>query len=176
MRTLVVGAGAVGGYFGAKLVRAGVPVTFVARGETLRRLRERGLRIDSAREGLLRIEPVDGVESPAARGPFDLVLVCVKAQDTADALRDVAAGLDPDAIILSLQNGVESEETIERLLGIPPMLRALAFIGAESVEPGIVRHVSGGTIVVGEPDDRPSPRLDRLTSALRAAAIEVRMP
>ncbi|MGH7859074.1 MAG: ketopantoate reductase family protein, partial [Candidatus Binatia bacterium] len=176
MRTLIVGAGAVGGYFGMKLARAGSPVTFLARGETLRQLRETGLRVESDGEGSFLLSPVDAVESPAGHGPFELVFVCVKAQDTALAVGGLGAVLAPDAIVLSLQNGIESEETIERRLGIPPMLRAVAFIGAESTAPGVIRHVSGGTIVLGEPDDRPSARLERLVAVLRAATIAVRIP
>ncbi|MBI2963766.1 MAG: 2-dehydropantoate 2-reductase [Deltaproteobacteria bacterium] len=172
MRALIVGTGAVGGYFGAKLARAGHAVVFVARGENLRALAERGLEIDAA-ASRSRLCPVRAVASARGEGPFDLVLVCVKVPDTASALGGVAAELAPRAIVLSLQNGIESEPTIERLLGLPPLLRALAYVGAELVAPGVVRHTSGGTIVVGEIGALRSERLERLRRWLEEASIEV---
>ena len=175
MRTLIVGAGAVGGYFGAKLARAGRDVIFTARGAQLRALREQGLELQSI-EGNFTLSPIRAVESPRGEGPFALVLVCVKAQHTETALRDLAPELAADPLVLSLQNGVESEPIIERLLGLPPILRALAYVGAEIVAPGVLRHASGGTIVVGEPDDRRSARLERLERFLKDAAIEVTVP
>jgi len=150
-------------------------VVFTARGEHLRALRERGLDLQSI-EGDRRVAPIRAVESPRSEGPFALVLVCVKAQHTEAALRDLGRELAADSLVISLQNGVESEPLIERLLGLPPMLRALAYVGAEIVAPGALRHVSGGTIVVGEPDDHRSARLERLERFLSNAAIEVAVP
>src|SRR6202008_3526150 len=74
------------------------------------------------------------------------------------------------------QNGVESEEAIERLLGLPALLRATAYVGVELIRPGVIYHTSGGTIVVGELDDRRSSRLDRLERFLREASIDVIVP
>jgi 2-dehydropantoate 2-reductase len=103
-------------------------------------------------------------------------LVCVKAHDTARAVESLANELEPEASVVSLQNGVESEPAIERLLDLPPLLRAIAYVGAELIAPGVVRHVSGGTIVIGEPDDRHSERLVRLERVLRDAGIDVVIP
>jgi 2-dehydropantoate 2-reductase len=160
MRILIVGAGAVGGYFGAKLARAGHEVVFTARGANLEALCASGLTIDGV-EGRFTISPAHAVESPHGQGPF---------------ARGLAAELAPGADVVSLQNGVESEPMIERLLGIPPILRAIAYVGAELVAPGVVRHASGGTIVVGELDDRRSERLERVEGALRDAGIDVVVP
>jgi 2-dehydropantoate 2-reductase len=175
VRVLIVGTGAVGGYYGAKLVRAGHDVVFTARGENLHALRTRGLKIAGI-EGDVTLESVRAVETPRGSGPFSLVLVCVKFQHTESALDGVAAELAPDADVISLQNGVESEPAIERFLGIRRMLRALAYVGVELVAPGNVRHSSGGTIVVGELDDRPSERLARVEKIFRDAAIDVVIP
>jgi 2-dehydropantoate 2-reductase len=175
LKILIVGAGAVGGYFGAKLARAGHEVVFTARGENLRALIERGLAVESF-EGDFVLTKIRAVESASGEGPFSLVLVCVKAYDTARALEGLGSELEAEAAVVSLQNGVESEPSIERLLDLAPMLRAIAYVGAELVAPGVVRHVSGGTIVVGEPDDRRSERLGRLVRLLRDAAIDVVIP
>jgi len=175
LRTLIVGAGAVGGYFGAKLARAGNYVVFTARGDHLRALQAHGLAMRGI-SGELTIAPARAVESAIGSGPFSLVLVCVKFQDTEPALRALRAELAPDALVVSLQNGVESESLIERVLDLAPILRGLAYVGSEIVAPGVLHHASGGTIVVGEPDDRRSPRLQRLERFLTAAGIEVVVP
>ena len=175
MRVLIVGAGAVGGYFGAKLAAAGNEVVFTARGEHLAALRRAGLVVEQA-SGELRLAFVDAVDSARGRGPFDLLLVCVKAHHTVAALDGVAAELADGAIVLSLQNGIESEATIERLLGMRSLLSGTAYVGVELVAPGVIRHTSGGTIVAGEIDGRPSERLERLERMLAAASIELLVP
>jgi len=175
LKILIVGAGAVGGYFGAKLARAGHEVVFTARGKNLQALIERGLAVESF-EGDFVQARIRAAESASGQGPFSLVLVCVKAYDTARAIETLGSELELEASVISLQNGVESEPTIERLLGLPPMIRAVAYVGAELVAPGVVRHVSGGTILIGEPDDRRSQRLERIERLLRDAAIDVVVP
>jgi 2-dehydropantoate 2-reductase len=175
LKILIVGAGAVGGYFGAKLARAGHEVGFTARGKNLQALIERGLAVESF-EGDFVQARIRAVESASGQGPFSLVLVCVKAYDTARAIETLGSELELEASVISLQNGVESEPAIERLLDLPPLIRAVAYVGAELVAPGVVRHVSGGTILIGEPDDRRSQRLERVERLLRDAAIDVVVP
>jgi 2-dehydropantoate 2-reductase len=175
MRILIVGSGAVGGYFGGRLAQAGQDITFLARDDNLRALSEQGLRIEGGGRDFT-VSPVKAIASPDGGDSFDLVIVCVKVLDTLAAVSGLRPHLGEAAIVISLQNGVESEPTIERALGLPPMLRALAFIGAELVAPGIIHLVEGGTIVVGEEDGRRSQRLDRLEHILRDAGIEVRVP
>jgi 2-dehydropantoate 2-reductase len=165
----------VGGYFGAKLALAGHDVMFTARRENLAALRRRGLTIERA-ERDLHIAAPRAAESPRGEGPFELVLVCVKARHTDTALAGLDGELESGAIVISLQNGVESEDKIEQLLGVPSLLRATAYVGVELVRPGVVRHTSGGTIVVGEVDGRRSERLERLERLLSEAAIEVVVP
>jgi 2-dehydropantoate 2-reductase len=175
MRTLIVGAGAVGGYYGAKLARAGHDVVFTARGHNLEAIRDRGLRLESM-EGPIVVSPARVLETPRCEPAFELVLICVKAQHTEAALEDVREVMRSSTLVLSLQNGVESEALIERSLGIAPMVRGLAYVGVELVAPGTIRHSSGGTVVIGEPDDRPSLRLERLAKLLREASIDVVVP
>ena len=144
MKVLIVGAGAVGGYFGAKLARAGHEVVFTARGKNLQALIERGLAVESF-EGDFVQARIRAAESASGQGPFSLVLVCVKAYDTARAIETLGSELELEASVISLQNGVESEPTIERLLGLPPMIRAVAYVGAELVAPGVVRRTRCST-------------------------------
>lgn len=175
MRTLIVGTGAVGGYYGAKLARAGHDVVFTARGRNLEAIRDRGLRLESF-ESPIVVSPARALETPQGEAVFELILICVKAQDTEAAVEDLRSAVGADTLLLSLQNGVESEALIERLLGIGPMIRGLAYVGVELVAPGTVRHSSGGRVVIGESDDRLSSRLRRLEGLLREASIEVLVP
>ncbi len=175
MRTLIVGTGAVGGFYGAKLARAGHEVVLTARGRNLEEIRARGLRLESF-QGDISVSPARAAETARGLAPFELVLVCVKAQDTEAALEGLSGAIDADTAVVSLQNGVESEELIERLLRLEPMIRGLAYVGVELVAPGVVRHSSGGTILIGERDDHPTPRLERLERLLREAEVEVVVP
>src|SRR5262249_55339404 len=106
MRILVCGAGAVGGYFGARLALGGHAVTFVARGATLVALRARGLSVRLATEAL-RLAAVRVVEDPAAAESPDIILVCVKSHATAEVAAALRPAVRPDTIVLSLQNGIE---------------------------------------------------------------------
>jgi 2-dehydropantoate 2-reductase len=171
MRTLVMGSGAVGAYFGGKLALAGEPVVFVARGANLGALRAGGLRIEG-RAGVVQLDGVHAVEQPAAAGPCELVLVCVKSYDTAAAAVALRPVVGPETIVLSLQNGIENEGILAAALALPPLLGGLTHIGAELVAPGVVRHDSGGRIVFGEPDGRRSARAQRLVELFGRARID----
>jgi 2-dehydropantoate 2-reductase len=178
MRTLVMGAGAVGAYFGGKLARAGADVVFVARGANLDALRAGGVRVeagvspaDAAGAPALHLTPVRAVADPAEAGPVDLILVCVKSYDSAAAAAALRPIVTPDTIVLSLQNGIENEAILAGALGLPPLLGGLTHIGAELVAPGVVRHDSGGRIIFGELDGCRSARADRLAQLCSAAGI-----
>src|SRR6185436_3772348 len=165
MRILIHGAGAVGGYFGARLAHGGHAVTFVARGANLEALRRDGLTVRLDGE-TLRTSPVQAVAEPREAASPELVLVCVKSYDTAaaaDALRPVVG---PETIVLSLQNGVENEDILARGLGLPPLLVGLTRIGVELVAPATIHYSGRGTIVFGEPDGRQTPRGRRVADAL----------
>ena len=107
MKILVMGAGAVGNYFGARLQEAGEDVIFCARGENLRVLREKGLEIQSPR-GDVAIR-VKATGDPREFAPYDLILFCVKAYHTEAAARAIDGCLNAGGAVLTLQNGVESE-------------------------------------------------------------------
>ena len=170
MHVLVLGAGAVGGYFGARFAEGGHDVTLVARGANLAALRRDGLTLQLPGE-TRRLAGIGAVADPADAPPADLVLVCVKSHDTAaaaDALRPVVR---PDTIVLSLQNGVENEAVLADRLGLPPLLVGLTFIGVELVAPGTVHYTGRGEMLFGEPDGTESPRARTVAGACAAAAV-----
>ena len=170
MRILVLGAGAVGGYFGARLAEGGHDVTFVARGKNLEALRRDGLTVRLA-ERTLHLAPVHAVGDPAHAPRPDLVLVCVKSYDTAAAAAALRPVVGPETIVLSLQNGIENEEVLARALGLPPLMIAFTRIGVALVAPATIEYSGRGTIVFGEPDGRETSRARRVAEALAAAGV-----
>jgi len=171
MRILVYGAGAVGGYFGARLALGGHDVTFVARGENLAALRRQGLVVRMPTGEALRVVPARAVGDPAEAAPAELVLVTVKSYDTPTAATALRPVVGPETALLSLQNGIENEDVLARLLGLPPLMVALTRIGVELVAPGAVAYSGRGAILFGEPDGRETPRARRVAEAFAAAAV-----
>jgi 2-dehydropantoate 2-reductase len=174
MRVLVVGAGGVGGFFGAKLARAGESVVFLARGEHLAAIRRDGLRVRSTLEGesSVRVEAVDTV---AGLPTVDMVLFCVKSFDTEAAAAAIRPAIGPDTGVVSLQNGVDNEEKIDAVLGAGHALGGAAYVFATIEAPGVIVHRFAGRIVFGELDGAVRPRAERLREALAGAGVPVEL-
>ena len=170
MKILVMGSGAVGGYFGAKLARAGEAVTFVARGTHLNAIRAHGLRIKSRVEGEF-VVTAPATDDPGGTGPADLVLFCVKSFDTEATARALGGAVGPETAILSLQNGVDNEEKIGAIVGPGHVLGGVAYIFATIESPGVIVHSLYGRIVFGELDGSESPRAERIRQTLNRAGI-----
>ena len=169
MRIAVFGAGAVGGFYGALLARAGHEVHFVTRGAQLDALRTKGLRVDSRMLGNVTVAPVSATDRTADIGPAAIVLVCVKAHQTREILDDLVPLVGEDTLIVPMQNGVESDEILAARFGRARVPAAVVYVGATLVEPGLVRHVANGSIVIGaRPGFDPS-RLTGLRDALTPA-------
>ncbi len=169
MNILVMGAGAVGAYFGARLRASGEDVVLCARGENLRAIRERGLDITSVR-GDFRIEVVS-TDQPRDFAPYDLILFCVKAYDTTAAAEAVSGCLKPGGAILTLQNGVENEATLAGIFGREAVMGGNARVGVEMVAAGKIVHLSTGEIDFGELDGRETDRVRAIASVFRRAGI-----
>ena len=170
MRVLVLGAGAVGGYFGARLAEGGHDVTFVARGDNLDALRRDGLTVRLA-DRTMHLSPVHAVREPADAPRPALVLVCVKSHDTPAAAAALRPVVSADTIVLSLQNGIENEEILARELALPPLMVACTRIGVALVAPATIEYSGRGTIVFGEVDGRESPRARQVAATLAAAGV-----
>ncbi len=169
MKILVMGAGAIGAYFGAKLKLAGEDVYFCARGPHLRALRERGLTMrGSPGQTELRIPSSD---DPSEFAPYDLVLFCVKSYDTIAAARQLAGCLGPEGVVMTLQNGVENEDALCTVFPRSAVMGGNARVGAEIVAPGTLVHSAYGYIEFGELDGAETPRAIRLAEMLRRAGI-----
>jgi 2-dehydropantoate 2-reductase len=172
MRIAVIGAGGVGGYFGAKLARAGESVVMLARGAHLAAIRRDGIRVRSAPEGD-SVATVEAVESLAGQPPVDMALFCVKSFDTRSAAEALRPVLGASTGVVSLQNGVDNEEIIDEVLGRGVALGGAAYVFAGIEAPGVIRHTFAGRIVFGELDGRVSDRATRLRDALARGGVPV---
>lgn len=164
MRIAVLGSGAVGGYYGAKLARAGHDVTLVARGRHLQAIRERGLEIKSPMLGDFTVR-ANAEEDTAKAGPVDLVLVAVKAYDNPTALPMLRPLVGPGTTVLTLQNGVDSAGEVAAVIGEHAVLGGTTYIATALAEPGVIEQT--GThrrIVFGEVFGE----LPRMTDRVRA--------
>lgn len=174
MRIVVMGSGGTGGYFGAKLARAGEDVTFVARGAHLAALRAHGMRIKSAVEGEWTVR-APAVERLDGLPPADLVLFCVKSFDTEEAAALIRPVVGPDTGVLSIQNGVDNEEKLARVLGAGHVLGGAVRVFATIEAPGVITHTFGGHLAFGEMDGRDTPRARALVAACQKASIPVEL-
>lgn len=175
LRILVMGAGAMGGYFGGRLARTGEAVVFVARGEHLKATRDHGLTVRSVTGDFTVTAPAtdDPRRVPELIGPVDLVLFCVKSYDTEAAAEALRPALSPETAVLTLQNGVVNAETLTRLLGSGRILGGLVYGFAVIERPGVIRHTQGGRIVFGELDGAVRPRTTRFLEAGRRASFPI---
>jgi 2-dehydropantoate 2-reductase len=174
MRVAILGSGAVGGYYGARLARAGHDVSFIARGAHLAAIRERGLQISSPLGDFVVTAPAE--EDPSKIGPVDLVVIAVKTYDNPAALPLLGPMLGGDTVALTVQNGVDSARDVAAVAGESRTLGGTTYIASALEAPGVI--VQTGThrrIVFGEtfgPLPRLTDRVQKLQQALSAADIQ----
>lgn len=172
-RYAVIGAGGVGGYFGGRLAHAGADVSFLARGSHLAAMRTAGLRVRSY-YGDFHVERVHATDDPAEIGCVDYVLICVKCWDTLEAARAAGAMVGPHTAVISLQNGVEKEETIAGVVGPEHVVGGLTYVISRIAAPGAIEQIGPtAKVVVGERDGQVTPRALDLARDFRAAGIDL---
>jgi len=173
MRIAIIGAGAVGGYYGALLSRAGADVSFVARGAHREAIRTNGLRIIGV-QGDFTVQ-VPAEDDPSRIGPVDVVMLTVKTYDNASAFPLLAPLLGPDTCVLTLQNGVDSANDLAGVVGESRVLAGPTYIATAIEAPGVIRQTgSHRRIVFGEVFDPPAtitPRVQDLADLMCAADI-----
>ncbi|GAA1277366.1 ketopantoate reductase family protein [Pseudonocardia aurantiaca] len=170
MKILVVGAGATGGWYGARLAAAGRDVTFLVRAGRVAVLRERGLRLTGADDEVITPRTVTAAELD---GPYDVVLVAVKALALEQATEDFAPAVGPDTMVVPFLNGMAHVDTLtarfgDRVLG--GVIRIATTVGQDGE---IVRLAPFADLTVGELDGSDSPRVKKLVAQLAAAGFDV---
>jgi len=177
MRIAVFGAGSVGGYFGGRLAEAGQDVVFICRGDHLKAIQRDGLRVEST-EGDFIVQPAQASNDPAAVGPVDAILVCVKAWQVPQAAEALHPMIGAETIVVPLQNGVEAPSQLQAALGTDHVLGGLCRIMSSVVAPGHIRHAGIDPYVAfGRLDKEQSQVAERLRGAFsHAKGVRVEMP
>jgi 2-dehydropantoate 2-reductase len=172
MRIAVIGAGGIGGIYGAALAKAGADVTFVARGAHLAAIRENGLRIEGDR-GETHIQPAQATADIAGIGVVDYVLLCVKLWDVESAGEQIRPIVGPQTSVVPLQNGVDAADRLIPLLGREVLMGGSAFVTGSIVAPGVIRQT--GTyhrMTFGELDGGVRARGERLCDVCALAGLD----
>lgn len=170
MKILIMGAGGVGGYFGARLAQAGNDVVFIARGKHLEAIQENGLKVRSSLgDATLQVK---AMHDPGKAGEVDVVLFCVKLWDTEGAAEQIRPAVGPRTLVIPFQNGVESIDRLKKILPAAAVMGGSAYIGTRIGAPGVIEHT--GTMArirfgVLLPAQRPA--AERFLEACRKSGI-----
>ena len=173
MRIAAMAAGAVGGYFGARLAVAGHDVFFIARGAHRDAMQKNGLKIESV-HGDLHLPRPNVTDDPGKVGPVDIILFAVKLWDTETAAAAARALLGPDSRLITFQNGVDSVERVSAVLGAERTIGGAAYIATTIAAPGVIRHTSQFAVMrFGHADKRPDDKLNAFVEAGKAARLDI---
>ncbi len=165
LRIAVMGAGAVGCYYGALLARAGHPVTLIGRLAHVQAVQQQGLRLQTAVLDV-QVPLAASTEASAVQGA-DVVLFCVKSSDSEDAARQIRPFLAPGALVLTLQNGADNDDRVRTVLDAStPVAAAVVYVATAMAGPGHVQHHGRGELVIA-----PSPRSEEVAAQFAAAGI-----
>jgi 2-dehydropantoate 2-reductase len=173
MRIAAMAAGAVGGYFGARMAAAGHDVFFIARGAHRDAIAKSGLKIESV-HGDLHLPKPNVTDDPAKVGPVDIVLFAVKLWDTETAAAAARPLLGPNSRLITFQNGVDSVDRISSVVGAERTVGGAAYIATTIAAPGVIKHTSQfATIRFGRTDKQPDDTLNAFVDAGKAAKLDI---
>ncbi|MBN2421661.1 2-dehydropantoate 2-reductase [Candidatus Woesearchaeota archaeon] len=170
----IMGAGAVGSYYGALLIRAGFDVILIARGKHLEAMKKNGLSIKSFK-GDFRVD-VNATDNPEEISPVDFILFTVKSYDTETAISQIKPIIHENTLVMSLQNGIDNDEKIEKVVGKGKLIPALTKIGVSIPEPGIINHSAKGIIIFNESNGEKTKRIKQIEDIFKKANIEYNIP
>ena len=175
MRVLVVGAGAIGGYFGGRLVEAGRDVTFLVRPKRAAELATTGLVISSPKGDFHAPRP-STIQAASVRGPYDLILLSCKAYDLDEAMRSFAPGVGAETVILPLLNGLRHLDVLESRFGPGVIFGGQCVISAAVDDHGRILHLNESHLLsFGERDGKRSERAARIEASLASARFDARL-
>jgi 2-dehydropantoate 2-reductase len=171
MKIVIMGAGSLGGFYGALLARAGHDVTFVARGRSLEALQSNGLRISSKLAGDFTV-PAAATGDIGSLQPPDLVFLSVKAYDLDDAAKAIAPIVDSHTTVLAVQNGIDHPDRIGRFIDSRRLVPGVVYVSATIEEPGFIRQIGGpGEVRLGELQGPATPRVHAIQQALSGSGV-----
>jgi 2-dehydropantoate 2-reductase len=173
MRIAAMAAGAVGGYYGARMAAAGHEVFFIARGAHREAMERQGLRLESV-HGDLHLPKPNVTDDPAKVGPVDVVLFAVKLWDTEKAAEQMRPLLGPNTRVITMQNGVDSYERIAPIIGVERAVPGVTYVVTVIGEPGLIKQESQfQSIICGTIDGRADAPLKAFVDAAKAAKIDI---
>ena len=175
LRIAIMGSGGVGGYFGARLVKGGADVHFVARGSHLAAMREHGLAVEGGPEAI-HLPKVNVTDDPKTIGPVDMVMFCVKLWDTEAAARQLIPIIRPDTGVISFQNGVTKDDMLRPIFGDKALIGGVAYVGTSIGRPGVIAQTGPlQRLVFGEYDGRRSERVETFYAACKRGGINAEL-
>lgn len=173
MKIAMFGSGGVGGYYGARLAQAGEDVTFIARGRHAAAMRASGLEVRSE-AGDIHLPRPRVVENPADAGLQDFIIVAVKLWDSESAAASMKPMVGAQTIAVSLQNGVDKDDTLAKHLGAEHVIGGVTHIGATIAEPGVIAHTGKlARITIGALQPQQGDKVQRLADAFRPTSVEL---
>ena len=170
----LIGVGGVGGYFGAKLLKAGFEVSFLATIKSAEILKKNGLNVQSP-FGDMVFNKINVSSESSIIKDCDIIFLCAKSQNTKEIAQNIKPFMKENSIIVSLQNGIENEEILADILGRERVIPAQIYISVESPSAGIIKHGGSGEIVIGELNNQKTKRLKELQKLLNSANIPTQM-
>jgi 2-dehydropantoate 2-reductase len=176
MKIAIYGTGGVGGYFGGRLAQAGTDVTFVARGEHLRAIRENGLNVESIK-GDFRIHPAIATDQLTEIGPVDAVLIAVKAWQVPEVAGSLGPLTGPRTFVVPLENGVEAVDQLTAAVGKERVVGGLCKIISFIAGPGKIKHAGAEPFIAfGELNQKKSDRTEKLLQLFEKAGVLTKIP
>ena len=174
MKIVIVGSGGVGGFYGAKLVQAGLDITFVARGAHFQAMRQHGLTIENEKGGTnLAIHNVKVTDDPLTIKSPDLIIVAVKLWDLESVAQTLKQIARPDTGVLSLQNGVIKDDILKAVFGVNSVIGGVGYVATHIGRPGVINQVGAlQKIKLGEYDGSNSARVETLVNAFSSTGVE----
>jgi len=174
MRIAFMGAGGLGGYFGARLCKGGADVHFVARGAHLQAMRSEGLRVDGPQP--LHVTKVNATDDPAEVGVVDFVMLCVKLWDTEEALRQLRPMVGPGTTLISFQNGVLKDDYLRAAFDPARIMGGVGYVATTIERPGVIRQTGPmQRLLFGEFDGSHTARGQALLDACLAGGINAEL-
>ncbi len=192
MKYTIVGAGAIGGYLGAKLSQAGEEVTFIARNRNLAAINARGMTLHLPDGSMQQAKHVRAVQDPAELGPQDVVLLTTKAHQLRELVPGLRALLGPETMVVSMVNGipwwyfqklggaydahqlssVDPDGALAAGIEVKHIIASIVYPAAELLEPGVVKVIEGNRFTLGELDNQRTPRIEALSKSMMAAGFK----
>lgn len=176
MKIAVLGMGGIGGYCGGKLARKYVPadehqVFFIARGDHLKQIEQRGLELITPDESFV-VSPTAATDDPQTLGLLDLILVCTKGYDLESAAPMLTGSLHSDTIIVPLGNGVDNADKLRAVLKKGTIFNGCIYISSRITDPGVVQHVAGTGKMIFGPENGGTEAYRWIESLLKAAGVD----